>query len=108
MLALVSLRGSSSSCAGWFEPVVTEPDVVSGVPTFAVQAGLVVTSWLGPARTSSDAQLPGCRGKAPICCGNGRSSTCGPGLSRWRGRLQLPAFAATQGDGPSWGRLFDS
>jgi hypothetical protein len=38
MLALVSLRGSSSSCAGWFEPVVTEPDVVSGVPTVAVQA----------------------------------------------------------------------
>ena len=57
MLALVSLRGSSSSCAGWFEPVVTEPDVVSGVPTFAAQAGLVVMSWLGPARTSSDAQL---------------------------------------------------
>jgi hypothetical protein len=40
MLALVLLRPrSNSSCAGWFEPVVTEPDVVYGVPTFADQAG---------------------------------------------------------------------
>ena len=30
--------GSSSSWAGWFEPVVTEPDIVSGVPSVAVQA----------------------------------------------------------------------
>jgi hypothetical protein len=105
MLALVSLRGSSSSCAGWFEPVVTEPDVVSGVPTFAVQAGLVVTSWLGPARTSSDAQLPGCRSKAPICCGDRSSTTLRPGLSRRGGMLQLPAFAATSRRGALVGEV---
>jgi hypothetical protein len=36
-----------------------------------------------------------CGGKAPICCGNGPSSTCRPGLSRSHGQLKLPAFAAT-------------
>src|SRR4029453_15618797 len=36
------------------------------------------------------------------------SPTCRPGLSRWRGKLQLPAFAATPRGGWSWGRLFDS
>jgi hypothetical protein len=35
------------------------------------------------------------RSKWPICCGIGPSPTSRPGLSRWRGRLELPAFAAT-------------
>jgi hypothetical protein len=34
--------------------------------------------------------------KWPICCGDGSSPTLRPGLSRWRGMLELSAFAATR------------
>jgi hypothetical protein len=59
-------------------------------PSARHRAGLLNT-WLSSS----------CRSKWPICCGNGPSPTCRPGLSRRHGRLELPAFAATRGrEGP--------